>query len=206
MSEQHESAPASPGVSPSSAPRQADSRVAPVSPPKFRPAEPRSDPNRSVIEDQTELLARFRADGTLTFVNEAFCRLFGKSNAELIGSLWQSVAAAEDLPAIEEQLRGLSADNPVVVVENRVVVAGGDVRWMQFVNRGFFDPAGQMIETQCVGRDIHDRVLAELALRKSEARALAAFEAAPIGMALVSLDGRLVKVNRAFAKMLGYDA
>ena len=33
---------------------------------------------RSVIEDQTEIISRFRPDGTFLFVNDVYCRLLGK--------------------------------------------------------------------------------------------------------------------------------
>jgi PAS domain S-box-containing protein len=49
--------------------------------------------------------------------------------------------------------------------------------------------------------DLHEK---SLALEESEQRFRTAFANAPSGMALVSLDGRLLQVNRAFAEMLGY--
>src|SRR4051794_21680926 len=44
------------------------------------------------------------------------------------------------------------------------------------------------------------------ALRRSEAMARAAFEAAPIGMARMAPDGRVVEINRALSDTLGRDA
>ena len=49
-----------------------------------------------------------------------------------------------------------------------------------------------------------DRV--ETELRAARERFERAFEDAPIGMALVSLDGRWVKVNRSLCEILGYEA
>ena len=46
---------------------------------------------------------------------------------------------------------------------------------------------------------------AEEALRESEERFRLTIDAAPIGMALVSLDGRFVRVNRAFCEVVGYE-
>src|SRR5262249_44851539 len=40
---------------------------------------------RSVVESQTELICRYLPDTTLTFVNDAYCRYFGKMQEELIG-------------------------------------------------------------------------------------------------------------------------
>jgi PAS domain S-box-containing protein len=112
---------------------------------------------RAVVEDQTEVISRINADGELTFVNDVYCRFFGKSKEELVGRKWRPDAVDEDIPMIEERLATLSPANPVVVVENRVHCESGDVRWMQFVNRGFFDKDGKLLESQAIGRDITDR-------------------------------------------------
>jgi PAS domain S-box-containing protein len=50
----------------------------------------------------------------------------------------------------------------------------------------------------------HHRRKADEALRESEERFSSAFEFAPIGMALISLDGRLLKVNEMLCDLLGY--
>ena len=38
---------------------------------------------RAVVEDQTELICRFLPDGTLTFVNDAYCRYYGMAKGYL---------------------------------------------------------------------------------------------------------------------------
>jgi len=125
---------------------------------------------RAIVEDQTDVIGRFRPDGTFTFVNGAYCRFFGESAADLIGDRWETTAVAEDLPAIKAALQGLSPAKPVVSIENRVYSGSGEVRWMHFSNRGIFDAEGMLIEVQFVGRDITDRKRAELALRESQNR------------------------------------
>jgi PAS domain S-box-containing protein len=50
-----------------------------------------------------------------------------------------------------------------------------------------------------------DRHAAQAALRESERRFRLAFDHAPIGMALVRLDGRWFQVNRALCEILGYE-
>jgi PAS domain S-box-containing protein len=47
---------------------------------------------------------------------------------------------------------------------------------------------------------------AEYGRRESEERFSASFDAAPIGMSLISLDGRFIQVNRAFAELVGRSA
>ncbi|MEB3342030.1 PAS domain S-box protein [Okeania sp.] len=131
---------------------------------------------RAVIEDQTECIARFQTDGTLTLVNDTFCRYFDKEKAELIGQVYQPLIFPPDREKIDSLLASLNPENPVGEVENRVFV-GEQVRWMQWINRGIYNTEGELIEFQAVGRDISDRIAAEEALKKSEARFRAASEA-----------------------------
>jgi PAS domain S-box-containing protein len=51
---------------------------------------------------------------------------------------------------------------------------------------------------------IIERTEAELALRESEERFRRSFDDAPIGLALVSLEGRWLRVNRVLCEMVGY--
>lgn len=125
---------------------------------------------RAVIEDQTELISRIAADGTFTFVNNIYCRFFGKAADKLLGRAWAPGCHPDDIRQVEAQVRTLSPLQPTVVVENRVWSGSGELRWMQFVNRGFFDTSGRLLEVQSVGRDITDRKNAELALREAHAQ------------------------------------
>lgn len=108
---------------------------------------------RAVVDSQSEVISRVKTDGTFTFVNDAYCRFFGKSESDLIGEKWFPVAHADDLPEINRRLKELSVENPEVVIENRVWDTKGRVRWMQFINHGFFDDQGDLYEIQSVGRD-----------------------------------------------------
>jgi PAS domain S-box-containing protein len=135
---------------------------------------------RAVVEDQTEVVCRFRIDGTIIFVNEVYCRMFGKSADELLGTRWCPLAHPDDVSGIEARLRTLTPNSPLVRIENRVFDAEGRVRWMEFVNRGFFSVLGEVLEVQSVGRDITERILAEEELRNSEERMRLAMEGAQI--------------------------
>ena len=57
-----------------------------------------------------------------------------------------------------------------------------------------------------VCHDITATVQAQQALADSEAMFRHAFDDAPIGMALTGLDGSFLRVNKAFAALLGTDA
>jgi diguanylate cyclase (GGDEF)-like protein/PAS domain S-box-containing protein len=116
---------------------------------------------RAIVEDQTELICRFLPDGTLTFVNEAYCRYFGRKREELIGSSFMPLIPEQDREFIEEQFTSLSLDNPVVTYERRVILPNGQIRWQRWTDRAIFDQQGRFIEFQAVGHDITEQVEAE---------------------------------------------
>jgi diguanylate cyclase (GGDEF)-like protein/PAS domain S-box-containing protein len=65
------------------------------------------------------------------------------------------------------------------------------------------DDSGAIAGVLCVARDVTAERRAERAQREAEERFRAAFDRAPIGMAIVGLDGRFAEVNDALAQILG---
>lgn len=168
------------------------------------PATVESDAYRTVVEDLTELVCRFLPDSRYTFVNDVFCRFFGKRREELIGHPWQMVALEEDLPAIQTKLSTLNVANPVVVIDGRVLDADGQVRSMQFINRGLFDAQGRLVETQSVGRDVTERMLVEQRLQEGNERWKFALESSGFGVWDWDVASDQIFYSKQFKKMLGH--
>jgi len=63
---------------------------------------------------------------------------------------------------------------------------------------------GHLLGAVVAAMDVTDRMAEQGALRESEERFRGAFDAAPIGMALVAPDGRWLRVNRSLCEMVGY--
>jgi PAS domain S-box-containing protein len=119
---------------------------------------------RNVVEDQTEFICRFTPEGKLTFVNDAYCRYFGLDQKNCMGKHHSVILPPEDIPRMEEQLSRLSRENPVAVIDHRIIMPNGEVRWQHWSDRAIFDRAGRVIEYQSVGRDITGRKSTEKAL------------------------------------------
>jgi PAS domain S-box-containing protein len=160
---------------------------------------------RSIIEDQTELVCRFLPDGTLTFVNEAYCRYFGKKSDELVGSSFMSVIPEDDRAKVKEQIFSLSIESPVETHENRVIKANGEICWQQWTNRAIFNEHGNIVEYQSVGRDITERKQIEQALQESEVRYRDLYNEAPDMYHTLDENGVILECNETEAKMLGYE-
>jgi PAS domain S-box-containing protein len=121
---------------------------------------------RAIVEDQTELICRFLPDGTLTFVNEAYCRYFDKRREDLIGHSFILLIPDEDKPKVEAAFASLEASNPVITYEHRVILPDGSLRWQQWTDRLVLLDDAQVAEYASVGCDITERKQAEDELRR----------------------------------------
>ncbi|MBD1909679.1 MULTISPECIES: PAS domain S-box protein [unclassified Leptolyngbya] len=119
---------------------------------------------RAMVELQTNLVCRFRPDGTLTFVNEAYCAFFKKSAEELLGRNWLEFVPAESRSALQDYLASLGTDKPTGEYEHAVIGPSGDLRWYRWSDRVLLDDEGKPMEFQCVSSDITERKLLERAL------------------------------------------
>ncbi|AUI67569.2 response regulator [Beggiatoa leptomitoformis] len=123
---------------------------------------------RAIVQDQTELICRYRPDGRINFVNEAYCRYFDKTADELMGECFVPMIIQEDKSRTEEILNHLCRENPVVEIEHRVILPNGEIRWQHWIDRVLYDTNDQVFEYQAVGRDITERKQTEKALVRAK--------------------------------------
>jgi len=123
---------------------------------------------RAILEDQTELVSRFLQDGTLTFVNEAYCSYFSESREELIGHKFWHHLPKRDQERFKQHLSKMGNENPVAAIEHEVLLPHGEARWVQWTDRAILNEEGQVVELQAVGRDITEQKRANQALQHSE--------------------------------------
>jgi PAS domain S-box-containing protein len=160
---------------------------------------------RAIVEDQTEFICRFSPDGLLTFVNEAYCRYFGRKREDLIGRSLMQFIPQENQADLKKHLASLNQENPVTTREGWNVQPGGELRWLEWTNRAIFDEQGHLVEFQAVGRDITERKQVEEALRESEERYRSLVEVSPDVIALTNLDATVTMVNQQATRLFGYE-
>lgn len=161
---------------------------------------------RAIVEDQTELICRYTPDGTLIFVNEAYCRYFGKQRQELLGqsAFWFVLDRdREKVVKHGESLLTLTPSDPVATVEYRVKV-NGEIRTQQWTERAIFNREGQVIEFQALGRDITDRKNAELELKARKERLLMVIETVGEGITFSDGAGYFEIFNSKMEEITGY--
>jgi len=131
---------------------------------------------RSVVENQSDLVCRYLPDTTLTFVNEAYCRFFGKRRDELIGSKFIELIPEADRPAALRNVEAILHGGEPRVDEHGVVMPDGSLGRQQWVDHVIASPGGGTVELQAIGRDITDRWRVEEALRQKEMSLREAYE------------------------------
>ena len=112
---------------------------------------------RMIVEDQTEMIVRWKPDGTLTFVNSAYCRAFGGTLESLVGTNFLPTLSEAHRNAMFKRMQALSPANPVVTSLDPYPLPNGELCWQEWTKRGIFDDQGRLVEMQSTGRDITQR-------------------------------------------------
>ncbi len=146
-------------------------------------------------------------EGRYTDVNRAGCEMLGFTREELVGKTILDLIPPEDVGRLAASKQQLLAGKPEV---SEWRLRRKDATYLRVELNAKILPDGRW---QAFVRDIGDRKrveaerqLATELLRRSEEQFRLIFEEAPIGVALVALDGRFVRVNRALCDILGYTA
>ncbi len=164
---------------------------------------------RAIVEDQADLICRYKADGRLTFVNGAYAQFLGRKRPELIGQPWSVLA---------DGLAPWRVPDPwpeAASFETSLPGPDGVPRVFQWTHRAIKDRDGQLLEYQAVGHDVSVRKQAELALRDAKEAAESADRAKSEFLAIVSHEirtpingvigfSRLLRGTPLTSEQLGY--
>lgn len=121
---------------------------------------------RGIVEDLPDLICRYKADMTITFVNDAFSKYFGNPVHELIGRNFLEFVPHEFHDYIRARISTLSSEAPFICLEHEVVTPEGLVRWQRWHDRAIFNGSGAVFEVQSIGQDITERKHMEERLRE----------------------------------------
>lgn len=121
---------------------------------------------RAIVEETTEMIARFTPELILTYVNEAYCRFVGSTREKLVGKNLLCFVAEEHQTLTQTRLAQIRAERPICQNEELLTTPTGEVRWVHWVNRALVDPAGRVVEIQSAGRDITEQKAAEAQIQE----------------------------------------
>jgi PAS domain S-box-containing protein len=152
---------------------------------------------RGVVEDQTDLICRFRPDGTLVFVNEAYCRFYDRTREQLLGTNFFPSLSVQDREIPLQQFARLTQAEPMQAFDNKLLLGDGRQIWQLCTARALFDQSGRINEFQAVMQDITRRKESEEALRLGEERFRAILDSMVDGVIVLDKDGCVTLFNPA---------
>lgn len=153
---------------------------------------------RGIVEDQVDLICRYKPNGSLTFTNQAYSHFLGQKRSELVGKRFPVL----DMGFPQRDSEGNLPQRDTFEVE--MVAANGDTPVSyQWTHRAIQSSTGSTLEYQAVGHDISDRKAAEAALIEAKEAAESADRAKSEFLAVVSHEVRTpINAVIGFSKLL----
>ncbi len=110
---------------------------------------------RGMVESQNDVVVRFNVRKELTFVNDAYCLMIGKTREELLGRSFVPLIHKNDTTVSQNLIEGLARPPYRVRIQDRIMTVRG-LRWLEWEDNAILDEFNTIIEIQAVGRDITD--------------------------------------------------
>jgi diguanylate cyclase (GGDEF)-like protein/PAS domain S-box-containing protein len=139
------------------------------------------------------------------WMSDQLYELFGHPRDQPPGSLADvaEYVHPDDKPRVLELVESSRESSALVEAEYRIVPRDGGVRWVHSRRHAQRDGLGQVVRVVGTLQDITERKMSEAAVRSAEERFRGAFDDAPIGMAIVGLDGHVEQANDAMCAITG---
>ena len=110
---------------------------------------------RKIVEEMPEMVCRFLSDGTITFANRVCGECGGGKPDKLIDNhFFQWISSKEEADTVEKDFKAAIETSNRLIPPQRMVLADGSTRWVQWAIHGLADSSGSLTEYQAVGRDI----------------------------------------------------
>ena len=118
---------------------------------------------RLLVDNQTDLIVKVGPEGNFQYVSPSYCKLFGKSEDELLGTEFMPAVHQDDREQAIREMENLSRPPHMAYLEQRALTHDG-WRWLGWMNTALLDENGAVEGIIAVGRDITERVKADNAL------------------------------------------
>jgi PAS domain S-box-containing protein len=158
---------------------------------------------RGTFENAAVGIAHVGIDGSWLLVNQRLCEIVGYSRDALARKTFQEITHPDDLSADLEQfdllLRGKIASYSM---EKRYIHKDGHVVWVNLTSalqrdEAGLDEAGRPLYCISIVEDIATRKRTEQSLSESETRMRALLDASEDEILLLSIEGRILAINKA---------
>jgi PAS domain S-box-containing protein len=159
---------------------------------------------RAVWGASADAMALSDAQGTVLDVNMAYLNLYGYTYEEVVGQNFAVIFPEEFREFANKEYQEAFHSREVPPAYERVIQRKDGTPRIVDSRIDFIEESGIRVAMLSSIRDITERKRYEEALRESEERFRQTFDNAPIGMALIGMDFKPFKVNRALCYFFGY--
>ncbi len=139
-------------------------------------------------------------EGRFMYVSPSYCRMFGKSEEELIGRNFMPLVHEEDRAGTAKAMENLYRPPYSAYMEQRAMTKDG-WKWLGWMDTAILDKNGNITEIIGVGRDISDCKQVENTLRTNKSFLKDVFEAIQDGISVLDTDLTILKTNTWMEKM-----
>ena len=158
----------------------------------------------SIVESSEDAIHAVNLDGTIVSWNHGAEKLFGYSSEEVVGKHVTILGLPDRLEEGHGCLESVRQGKAIAPFDTVLRAKDGRAVDVLLSISPVRNGAGEIVGAAGIAHDIGSRVKAQRKLRESEERFREVFENAPFGMCVSGLDGRLIQVNEALCRMLGY--
>jgi len=161
---------------------------------------------RGLIEQSPMAVIEWDLDFTVGEWNEAAEKIFGYSRSSAIGRHARFIVPPEIHPYLDQIWAALRTNTGAGQSENDNLTADGRRITCQWYNRPILDDFGNVVAVVSLVEDITERIRVARALKASEQRFLAFFNASPVPVAVSRFDQQVVFTgcNEAWEKEFGW--
>jgi len=139
---------------------------------------------------------------TVEFASQGAMELTGYQPEDLVGNRkisYASLIHRDDRERVWNEIQSCIRNKRPYQLTYRIITAQLREKWVWEQGRGVFTPQGELLALEGFIIDITER-------RRCEERYRSVFESAPFGIFHSTLKGKLIDVNTAFARIMGYSS
>lgn len=162
----------------------------------------KEDPYRELVECQQDLIVKFNPEGRLLYVNPAYCRMVGKAQNELTGSVFMPAQDERYTDVIATHMTKLFRPPFACVVEQWLPSTQG-LRCISWSAKSILDGKGGVKTIVATGRDITQLRLDTRAKKKRDDDLMLVIESGQQMYYTHTLDHRILYVSPRIRTLLG---
>jgi two-component system, NarL family, sensor histidine kinase EvgS len=155
---------------------------------------------KMLIENQVDMLVKVDLEGRLLFVSPSYCKMFNKTEKELLNEKFMPLVHEEDQKTTQEGMKKLFQPPYSCYLEQRAKTKDG-WKWLSWMDSAVLDANGNVIEIIGLGRDISKQKETELEISRIAMEWQTTFDATNDAIWTLSKEHIILRCNETATKM-----